>query len=441
MDTPPLVLNLWSRVISPALLLWLLAAGATFARAQVQAVESALPWPDRTYAAVTETFEKAGRKSVLTYRVSYERRGLHGALRFEGVDSLSVDGKNVPKEDLPSGPLFQADIQLDANGWVVGLLEPELFEASLRQLSVTMERSAKDPKQREVARALGSEAGLNLVRVRMADRYEHWMLGYLYRPEAGAPAAEFEGDAPLFGISLPLHVETSVEESASADEVTLRYESELEATGRGDEVIAAMDVFARESGLKNGGSKDPASSLDLRITTEIHGLYAKRTMLPKHVTVVRDAAANADAVQRSRTEYRFEWSERPKLAEPDSPVIIYPRAPSLAASSRRPADPADESQSRIGISTREASFARRSTPRYPPRAVREMRKGQVLVQIRIAADGRGREVSIFRSSGHADLDDAALDSIKKSTFRPELVDGNPIESVIIVPVDFSLKES
>ena len=87
------------------------------------AADEPLPWPDKAYARVTETHDGGGQTIVMAYRVAYRREGENAELRFEGLDSLTIDGKPMPQEQLPFGPIFQGDLKLDMQGDVTGLVD------------------------------------------------------------------------------------------------------------------------------------------------------------------------------------------------------------------------------------------------------------------------------------------------------------------------------
>jgi protein TonB len=65
----------------------------------------------------------------------------------------------------------------------------------------------------------------------------------------------------------------------------------------------------------------------------------------------------------------------------------------------------------------------------------------VKVRVRVGVDGEVREVTLESSCGHAVLDRAALDGVRRWRFRPGRRGGKPVESEVVVPVDFRLERS
>ena len=80
-------------------------------------------------------------------------------------------------------------------------------------------------------------------------------------------------------------------------------------------------------------------------------------------------------------------------------------------------------------------------PRYPPASRRAREEGEVLVRVLIDIDGRPNEIRILRSSGHARLDDAAVEAVRAALFRPHVADGRARAAYVRVPVEFALRRS
>ena len=74
-------------------------------------------------------------------------------------------------------------------------------------------------------------------------------------------------------------------------------------------------------------------------------------------------------------------------------------------------------------------------------AVPELLSGEVLVRVLIDIDGRPSEVRILRSSGHARLDDAAIEAVRAALFRPYVAEGRARAAYVRVPVEFALRRS
>ena len=70
----------------------------------------------------------------------------------------------------------------------------------------------------------------------------------------------------------------------------------------------------------------------------------------------------------------------------------------------------------------------RNLPEYP-RAARDRRAtGTVVISITVAADGSVARSELKQSSGHADLDQAALSTLSKCPARASYKNGQPVEA-------------
>ena len=104
--------------------------------------------------------------------------------------------------------------------------------------------------------------------------------------------------------------------------------------------------------------------------------------------------------------------------------------------------PAPAGQGRINVVPADApastpGFANMSPPRYPP----SMNTGEVVLKVEVAADGTAAGVAVDRSSGHADLDEAAMEAARQWKFVPAYKDGKAVAGKVRVPVRFDRDET
>lgn len=101
-----------------------------------------------------------------------------------------------------------------------------------------------------------------------------------------------------------------------------------------------------------------------------------------------------------------------------------------------PADIAPPSQPVAGV---RLEYAKAPSPPYPRDAVRAGLQGTVLLRVLVNVDGRPLQVDIEQGSGHRSLDDAARRFVQRNwTFRPAVRNGQPVQAIGIVPIEFSL---
>lgn len=78
---------------------------------------------------------------------------------------------------------------------------------------------------------------------------------------------------------------------------------------------------------------------------------------------------------------------------------------------------------------------------YPSASVRLGEEGSVLLELTLGSDGRVLEARVLESSGHARLDQAAVDeAVRAWRLRPATLDGAPIESRHRIRVQFRLDQ-
>lgn len=85
---------------------------------------------------------------------------------------------------------------------------------------------------------------------------------------------------------------------------------------------------------------------------------------------------------------------------------------------------------------------RRLSTNLPPRYPAELRaagiEGQVLLRVRISADGAVTEAAIHQTSGYGAFDQAALDAVRGWRYTPARLGGVPVSRVYVIPVTFRM---
>jgi periplasmic protein TonB len=75
-------------------------------------------------------------------------------------------------------------------------------------------------------------------------------------------------------------------------------------------------------------------------------------------------------------------------------------------------------------------------PVYPPAAAARGWQGRVTLRLHIAADGAVEAVDLVATSGHRELDDAALRAVEQWRFVPARRAGQPVAWSTLLPVRF-----
>lgn len=82
-------------------------------------------------------------------------------------------------------------------------------------------------------------------------------------------------------------------------------------------------------------------------------------------------------------------------------------------------------------------FVKLVQPRYPPRAKEARKEGGVLLRLTIDAMGRLQQASVVRSGG-ADLDEAALEAVRQSSYFPATSRGRHVGCRALLYIHFKL---
>lgn len=80
-------------------------------------------------------------------------------------------------------------------------------------------------------------------------------------------------------------------------------------------------------------------------------------------------------------------------------------------------------------------------PTYPSSLLSKGISGRVLISCTIDATGKVIGTTIKSSSGHPDLDKAAINAVNRWKFKPGTKGGKPAKSVAVVPFNFEVKKS
>jgi len=92
---------------------------------------------------------------------------------------------------------------------------------------------------------------------------------------------------------------------------------------------------------------------------------------------------------------------------------------------------------RVGGLIQEANLIKKIDAVYPPLAVQARISGQVQFTVIIGKDGSLLNIQLI--SGHPLLVAAARDAVKQYVYKPTLLNGNPVEVITQVDVNFSLE--
>jgi protein TonB len=118
------------------------------------------------------------------------------------------------------------------------------------------------------------------------------------------------------------------------------------------------------------------------------------------------------------------------------PMVALPRAAAPPVAAPTVAAPSAPRQIRVVSALQMARLLHRVEPVYPPLARQTRISGTVELTGVIATDGRIRELRVV--SGHPYLAAAALEAVRQWVYEPTLLNGEPVEVIAPITVNFRL---
>ena len=145
----------------------------------------------------------------------------------------------------------------------------------------------------------------------------------------------------------------------------------------------------------------------------------------------------------------------PVLATAEAPAAPVPAPPSAAPPRRAlrkftvpeirpepvtlaPPEPAQPPRIRVGGNVQQSKLVSQPRPLYPPIAKQARISGVVHLQAVIAKDGTVADLKVL--SGHPLLVQSALEAVRQWVYAPTLLNGNPVEVLTQIDVNFTLSQ-
>jgi protein TonB len=131
----------------------------------------------------------------------------------------------------------------------------------------------------------------------------------------------------------------------------------------------------------------------------------------------------------------------PAPAAPADTAAPAPASAPAAAPSSASAGPSAPAQATSFTEANyRANYKSNPKPEYPRLAKSRGWQGKVLLRVEVSADGRSLAVAVQQSSGHKQLDDAAVEAVRRWTFIPAKRGTTPVASTVTVPIQFKLND-
>jgi periplasmic protein TonB len=132
---------------------------------------------------------------------------------------------------------------------------------------------------------------------------------------------------------------------------------------------------------------------------------------------------------------------KPKpVAKPVAKPVVAPAtpAPPTPQPVAPPSPPAPPAPAPVTPASANAGYLKNPAPEYPSLALRRGWEGTVLLRVQVLASGKPGEIQVQKSSGRQQLDDAALNAVKRWSFVPAKQGDVAQVGWVSVPIDFKI---
>ena len=157
------------------------------------------------------------------------------------------------------------------------------------------------------------------------------------------------------------------------------------------------------------------------------GQYILRVEKPGFATLYREFNVQADTDVKRGLVLPLAATQAEKNQQVD------------AGSRPAAAQPSESKDLKINPSIAEANLIRKVQPVYPAAAKEARVQGKVELQMVISPEGVPLDISVI-SSPSDDLTQSALDAVGQWRYRPILLNGQPIQAITKVTVNYTLSE-
>jgi TonB family protein len=133
---------------------------------------------------------------------------------------------------------------------------------------------------------------------------------------------------------------------------------------------------------------------------------------------------------------------RPQVPRPSTvlqPAASEPLTPAISTPPTEPKPASGPRRIRVGGNVQPAKMTKSSKPVYPQHLISQGVEGTVVMQAVVGTSGQILNVQVSNSQVDPDLVKAAVEAVKQWRYEPPLLNGQPVELMTTITVDFRLK--
>lgn len=99
---------------------------------------------------------------------------------------------------------------------------------------------------------------------------------------------------------------------------------------------------------------------------------------------------------------------------------------------------AQPKQIRVGGNVQQANLVQKIAPSYPVAMKAQGLEASVLLNVVISSEGVPTSISVQDTSVPREFSDAAIDAVKQWRYKPTLLNGEPVEVLTTIQINFTL---
>jgi periplasmic protein TonB len=134
-----------------------------------------------------------------------------------------------------------------------------------------------------------------------------------------------------------------------------------------------------------------------------------------------------------------EKAEEPETKANSSPIRDLANRPAVAGTNQNSKSQKSQA-SKTTVASGSAGYLNNPKPHYPGIARSRHWEGLVYLRVYVSPGGLCEKLNVQRSSGHDELDESALQAVRKWKFVPGTRGGTPVASWVTVPIEFTLRD-
>lgn len=160
------------------------------------------------------------------------------------------------------------------------------------------------------------------------------------------------------------------------------------------------------------------------------------------LAAMREAALLSAAMARLRTQVTASANDLDTVVAAIRTESPQPVTAPAAAPASEPVSAAQievPSRIRVGGNVQQAKLIKKVNPRYPPDAKAEGVQGTVRLNVRIDKEGFVVETEVGKSPDDR-LSESAVEAVRQWVYAPTLLNGNPVEVLTVVDVNYTLEK-